>query len=35
VGRHYLFPTWEGGGNVLPILGVGRVMLASLFTSWN
>jgi MGT family glycosyltransferase len=27
VGRHYLFPMWEGGGNVPPILGVARRLI--------
>jgi MGT family glycosyltransferase len=28
VGRHYLCPMWEGGGNVPPILGVARRLIA-------
>jgi hypothetical protein len=28
MGRHYLFPMWEGGGNVPPILGVARRVIA-------
>ena len=27
MGRHYLFPMWEGGGNVPPILGVARRLI--------
>jgi len=28
MGRHYLFPMWEGGGNVPPILAVARRLIA-------
>ena len=28
MGRHYLCPMWEGGGNVPPILGVARRLIA-------